>query len=183
MHLGFQSGFKTERFDRQRGEKIFSATFAGLLEADFRAPSCDYATFHKLVGMFTRGNETDIRQLYRVMCFNVLTHNRDDHAKNFAFLYTEDQGWRLAPAYDMTYSDTYWGEHTTSVNGKGKDITLEDMYKVGIEAGLPKKYCMDSLTEIQDAAKELEEYIRKPENKESAGISFEKRLEEFVNYH
>jgi hypothetical protein len=30
-----------------------------------------------------------------------------------------DNGWRLSPAYDLTYSDTYWGEQTTSVNGKG----------------------------------------------------------------
>ena len=52
--------------------------------------------------------------MYRIMCFNVLSHNRDDHAKNLSCIYTEEKGWRLAPAYDLTYSDTYFGEHKES---------------------------------------------------------------------
>ncbi len=46
--------FKTERFDRQNGQKIFTTTFAGVLEADFRAPSCDYETFMKLTRAITK---------------------------------------------------------------------------------------------------------------------------------
>ena len=151
--------FKTVRFDRKEGEKIFSITVSGLLEADFRAPSCDYATIMKLIRMLTKDNATDKEQLYRVMCFNVLTHNRDDHTKNFSFLYTNDGGWRLAPAYDLTYSDTYWGEHTTSVCGKGKDITEKDLIKVGTDAGLSTSLCIESLSEIQDKISSLSQYL------------------------
>ena len=38
--------------------------------------------------------------------------------------------YRLSPAYDITPGKTYYGEHTTSVNGKGKGITDEDMLEV-----------------------------------------------------
>lgn len=151
--------FKTERFDRQNGEKIFSITFAGLLEADFRAPSCDYETYMKLIRMLTRDNSADVEQMYRVMCFNVLTHNRDDHTKNFTFLHTNEKGWRLAPAYDLTYSDTYWGEHTTSVNGKGKDISEKDLVKVGTDAGLSKSFCDDCFRDIQEKTEALSCYL------------------------
>lgn len=151
--------FKTERFDRKKGEKIFSVTFAGLLEADFRAPSCDYDTYMKLIRMLTRDNVKDKEQMYRIMVFNVLTHNRDDHTKNFSFLYTEDKGWRLAPAYDLTYSDTYWGEQTTSVEGKGKDISDKDFIKTGRDAGLSKSFCMDCLNEIKEKTEALSRYI------------------------
>ena len=151
--------FKTERFDRKKGEKIFSVTFAGLLEADFRAPSCDYDTYMKLIRMLTRDNVKDKEQMYRIMVFNVLTHNRDDHTKNFSFLYTEDKGWRLAPAYDLTYSDTYWGEQTTSVGGKGKDISDKDFIKTGRDAGLSKSFCMDCLNEIKEKTEALSRYI------------------------
>src|SRR5690606_40466413 len=54
-----------------------------------------------------------------------LSHNYDDHTKNFAFLYNEsgiegDIGqWTLAPAYDLTFSQGM-GEHTTAFAGKGK---------------------------------------------------------------
>ncbi len=152
--------FMTERFDRRDGEKIFSITFAGLLEADFRAPSCDYATYMKLIRMLTRDNAHDKEQMFRLMCFNVLTHNRDDHSKNFSFLYTEENGWRLAPAYDLTYSDTYWGEQTTSVNGKGKDITDGELVKLGTDAGLPETRCKKVLSEIHSKTKSLDRYLK-----------------------
>jgi serine/threonine protein kinase HipA of HipAB toxin-antitoxin module len=38
------------------------------------------------------------------MVFNVLTHNRDDHVKNFAFRLNEEGGWELAPAYDLVFA-------------------------------------------------------------------------------
>ena len=151
--------FKTERFDRIGKEKVFSVTVAGLLEADFRAPSCDYSTFFKLIKILTRDNEKDKKQMYRMMCFNVLNHNRDDHTKNFSFLYTEEQGWRLSPAYDITYSDTYYGEQTTSVNGKGKDISDEDLISVGVAAKLTKKFCRETLDMIREESAVLSKYI------------------------
>lgn len=172
--------FKTRRFDRQGRDKIFTVTFAGLLEADFRAPSCDYATFYKLVGMLTRGNKHDAQQMYKIMCFNVLTHNRDDHTKNFSFIYTDDSGWRLAPAYDLTYSDTYWGEQTTSINGKGKDIKDKDMIDAGKDAGLSEAFCKDSLDDIKNNIKDILNYINGKNKKSNAHVSFEDRVSEFT---
>ena len=151
--------FKTERFDRQNGEKIFTATFAGILEADFRAPSCDYETFMKLTRAITKDNYVDKEQMFKIMCFNVMTHNNDDHTKNFSLQYTEDKGWRLAPAYDLTYSDTYWGEHTTSVNGKGKNILDEDLIYIGIASGLKENICKKHIYEIRENAQDLSQYL------------------------
>jgi len=172
--------FKTERFDRIQGKKIFSTSFAGILEVDFRAPSCDYGTFMKLIRAFTKDNKYDLKQLYQVMCFNVLTHNRDDHTKNFSFLYTEDLGWRLSPAYDLTYSDTYWGEHTTSVNGKGKDtdIHASDLIKTGTDAGLKADYCRNTLEKITEQTKSLEPYFDHPDFRKGISIPFRKRVSE-----
>ncbi|MCR5776160.1 MAG: type II toxin-antitoxin system HipA family toxin [Lachnospiraceae bacterium] len=141
--------FKTERFDRVGSEKIFSITIAGLLEADFRAPSCDYNAYMKLVKILTREDEEQLEQMFRIMCFNVFTHNKDDHTKNFSFLYNNSK-WELAPAYDMTYSTTYFGEHTTSINGKGKNILDNDMISVGVTAGMSKNTCKQIIEEIRD---------------------------------
>ena len=151
--------FMTERFDRNNGNKLLTITFAGLLEADFRAPSCDYSEYMKLIRILTKENMRDIEQMYRIMCFNVFSHNRDDHTKNFSCIYTENKGWRLAPAYDLTYSDTYFGEHTTSVNGKGKNIKDEDLIKIGIDAGLSKACCNTILEQIKTETMTLREYI------------------------
>ncbi len=148
--------FKTERFDRKDGEKIFSITFAGILEADFRAPSCDYSTYMKLVNILTKEDNKQLDQMFRVMCFNIYAHNLDDHTKNFSFI-RQDNKWSLAPAYDLTYSDTYFGEHTTSVNGKGQGISDEDLLKVGTDAGLKQNKCKEIIGEIKSNILMIEE--------------------------
>ena len=170
--------FKTERFDRHNGEKIFTITFAALLEADFRAPACDYETFIKLTRSLTKDADYDKEQLYKIMCFNVLTHNRDDHTKNFSFIHSNLNGWKLAPAYDITYSDTYWGEHTTSVNGKGKNITDQDLINLGVAAGLSDGYCRQCLNEIYEKTRALEQYLNPSHEKAVIHRSFHERLSE-----
>ena len=173
--------FKTKRFDRIGKDKVFSVSFAGLLEADFRVPSCDYEAYFRLVRVLTKDNSFDKEQLFRVMCFNVAAHNLYDHTKNFSFTYTGENGWRLAPAYDLTYSNTYWGEHTTSVNGKGKDITREDLIKIGTEAALSKGLCEKCIDEIEDGIKDLDKYLKSSSTRKRKKLPFEDRISDFQN--
>jgi serine/threonine-protein kinase HipA len=147
--------FGTVRFDRvgsgADAKKIHMVTAAALLEADFRAPCLDYHALMKLTRILTRENREDMENMFRRACFNVYAHNRDDHAKNFAFLYNENEKcWRLSPAYDLTYSNTYFGEHTTSVDGNGKNPGEKELLKVGMKAGLNKKVCTDIISEIRE---------------------------------
>ncbi len=122
--------FLIKRFDRGKEKKIHMISVAALLEVDFRAPTLDYSTLIKLTKILTN-NEDDVYQMYKRMVFNVLINNQDDHAKNFAFIFDENNNsYRLSPAYDLVRSKTYCNEHMTSVNGKGKDITVDDMLKV-----------------------------------------------------
>ena len=130
--------FLIKRFDRGvAGRKIHMISVAALLETDFLAPSLDYVTLIKLTRILTK-DEDDVLEMFRRMVFNVLIDNQDDHAKNFAFLYDEtSRSYRLSPAYDLTPGKTYFGEHTTSVNGKGKDIQEEDMLAVAKQTHIP----------------------------------------------
>lgn len=124
--------FLIKRFDRKSSKKIHMISAAALLEVDFRAPSLDYNDLIKLTRVLTK-NDDDAIEMYRRMVFNVLIDNQDDHAKNFSFIYDDvNKTYRLSPAYDITPGRTYYGEHTTSVNGKGKNITDDDMLNVAI---------------------------------------------------
>ena len=169
--------FKTKRFDREKGEKILSITFAGLLEVDFRAPSCDYDHFMKLVNVLTYEDKQQIEQMFRIMCFNVFSHNLDDHTKNFSFL-RKNNRWQLAPAYDLTYSNTYYGEHTTSVNGKGKGIQENDLLCVGIKAGLKMNQCKDIIKEIKNNIKILDQYLGKQQKNQLGQININEKIKE-----
>lgn len=143
--------FGTKRFDRVNGKKVHMISVAALLELDYEAPSLDYSELMKLVKILTDNNLNDILQMFRRMCFNVFAHNRDDHTKNFSFIYNEDEHkYRLSPAYDLTYSNTYFGEHTTSINGNGKNPTEEDLIYVGTKAGLNKTTCIKEISKIRE---------------------------------
>ena len=99
--------------------------------------------------------------MYRRMCFNVFAHNRDDHAKNFSWLYDKTQDcWHPSPAYDLTWSTTTFGEHTTTVNGNGKDPGLADLLAVGKAAQIPLKTCRQIAAEIQEKTHALEQRYR-----------------------
>ena len=157
--------FGTKRFDRAvdtRGEKkIHMLTAAALLELDFEQPSMDYHGLMKLTKILTNNNEMDLENMFRRMCFNVFAHNRDNHSKNFTFLYDEENdSWRLSPAYDLTYSNTYYGEHTTAVDGNGRNPGEKEILAVGIAAGMNKEKCLDIMKEIEASVKErLGEYL------------------------
>ncbi len=85
-------------------------------------------------------------QLFRLMCFNVYAHNQDDHSNNFAWLY--ECGWRLSPAYDLTYSTSFGNEHATTVCGNGRPAAT-DLLALAEKAGLPKKEAKNVADEIE----------------------------------
>src|SRR5690606_17756303 len=106
--------------------------------SDFRAPSLDYADFLYLTGALTRDLRVD-EKMYRLAAFNVLAHNRDDHAKDFSFLMVENGDWKLAPADDLTFFSGPHGEQHTMVLGEGRSPTIPHLVKLGLEAKLARK--------------------------------------------
>lgn len=154
--------FGIKRFDSDAdGKRIHMATAAALLEADFRQPCLDYHQLMKLTAILTENDSHDMENMFRRACFNVFAHNRDDHAKNFSFLYDDSSdSWKLSPAYDLTYSTTYYGEHTTSVDGNGKDPGASELLNVGTAAGLSHAKCRKVIEEIEEIVRsELGGYI------------------------
>ncbi len=110
---------------------------------------------------FAMDNAADVEQMYRRMCFNVFAHNRDDHAKNFSWLYDEHVDcWHPSPAYDLTWSTTYFGEHTTTVDGNGENPGLKELLAVGKAAGMARNTCREIAEEIREKTKGLEKKYR-----------------------
>ena len=109
--------FAVKRFDRQGDKKIHMVSVSGLMETSHRIPNLDYNQLMKLTFILTKSYE-EVEKMYRLMCFNVFAHNRDDHSKNFSFIYNDNEKvWELSPAYDLTYSNSIGGEHATMVAG------------------------------------------------------------------
>ncbi len=145
--------FGVQRFDRENGKKIHVATVAGLLHADASFPCIDYENLLKLCKLLTR-DMREVKKLARIMVFNVVMNNTDDHAKNFSFLLDENLQWKLAPAYDLA-PQRYTVEHMSAVNGKGKNICDDDMVKAASSVGVKKNFMREIIDEMRElAAKE-----------------------------
>lgn len=120
---------------------------AGLVHANFRLPALDYEDLLKVTNVLTRRND-DVLAMFRLAAFNVIFHNRDDHAKNFGYLMSESGDWRLAPPYDLTWSPGPGGEHTTAVLGEGKAPTVGKLLELAQRRGLKKTTAQEIVEEV-----------------------------------
>jgi len=138
--------FATERFDRIQNQKIHVTSAAGLLRADYRIPSLDYFSLFQLCQFLTRNNQ-ELWKLYRLMVFNFLIGNKDDHAKNFAFIYHNNE-WSLSPAFDILPCDGLNGYHTTTINNS-IEPQKEDLLLLAENVGLNKNKAKSIYEEIE----------------------------------
>ena len=143
--------FGVKRFDREGGRRLHVHTFGNLIESNFRIPSADYADLLKAASVLTRDHR-DVCKALRLMVFNVLAHNRDDHVKNFSFILDgEAKQWRLAPAYDLSCAVGPGGEHTMTLDGEGKAPGQAQMMSLAKKAGLSKKEAQGIIDEVRSA--------------------------------
>ncbi|HOO49738.1 MAG: type II toxin-antitoxin system HipA family toxin [Rhodospirillales bacterium] len=168
--------FATKRFDRTDSSgRLHMHTACGLLHSDFRVPSLDYQDLIKATMILTR----DIREaqkMYRLAVFNVLSHNRDDHAKNFSFLMDDSGTWKMAPAYDLTFSSGPGGEQSTMVMGEGKNPGVEQLLKLAEVADLSRADAQRIIDETVTVLQQWKELAK------SCGVSKAniKRIKEII---
>ena len=139
--------FGVKRFDRSDSGKIHTVSAAGLLHANYREPSLDYESLLKLCLKLTKNME-EVYALFRLMVFNVAIKNRDDHAKNFSFQFSDNE-WKLSPAYDLLPSQGFNGFHTTTINKNGEP-TQKDILIVAEKVSLNKQRVISIVEEIFD---------------------------------
>lgn len=152
--------FGVKRFDRDENGRKHMLTVSALLETSHRIPNLDYNDLMELTKNLT-SSEEEIKKMFKLMCFNIFAHNRDDHSKNFSFIYEENlKSWKLSPAYDLTYSYSIGGEHATTVNGEGRDPGLKDILEVAKKIDLDINYAKEIALNIEKiVSKDLKKYL------------------------
>jgi serine/threonine-protein kinase HipA len=142
--------FGVERFDRKQNQRFHVHTFGNLIHSNFRVPGCDYEQLLKTTRILTK-NQADVAAAFRLMAFNILAHNRDDHVKNFAFMLNPRDEWRLAPAYDLTFAHGPGGEHTMTIAGEGRAPNRAHIFRVAEGAGIGKRQANTIIDEVATA--------------------------------
>ncbi len=140
--------FATKRFDRVGDSRVHIHSVAGLTHSDFRFSTLDYDDLLALTLHLTKDVNEQIK-MFRLATFNLLTHNRDDHAKNFSFLLDKNHQWKLSPAYDLTFSYGPGEEHSTTYLGEGRNPTREHLEKLAEAHNIKNaKVIIDEIVEV-----------------------------------
>lgn len=163
--------FMTKRFDRENGKKLHMQSLGAMAHISYQLPGlCSYeaaAFYMKEIGISYK----EIEQFYRRMVFNCLAVNQDDHVKNISFIMDRSGKWKLAPAYDITFSydsaNKWLRAHQMTVNGKTTGISVGDLIEAGTKMEIKKKRCMDIIDEISRTVSSFEKYA------EQAGVKEE----------
>lgn len=156
--------FLTHRFDRTKdGEKLHVQTLAAL---DPGASSYE-ELFSTALALAVPSE--DKSQLFLQVVMNVLCGNVDDHSKNFSFIMDQSGNWRVAPAYDFTFTidpsaPRYVNRHSLSLGGKDHDITRADLLTLAREMDIKGPASIIDLA--LDAASEFHSFASQ------AGIPF-----------
>ena len=123
-----QNHFLTERFDRKEGQKLHTATL--------RALNGETVSYEQLFTACRRMRlpYPDMEQVFRRAVFNYLAGVCDDHDKNFSFILVPDGTWRLAPAYDVTFTvnlmNKFIGDrHVLTLSGQNRYVTHDDILR------------------------------------------------------
>ena len=139
--------FGAKRFDRKNGKRVHMISLSSLLETTYKIPNLDYKHLFQVIQKICV-DQDDLFEAFRRMTFNVLYPNRDDHGKNFAFLYNEKKkGYQLSPAYDITKTPRLV-EHQMTVLDKGNP-KQEDLLKLALEFNMSKKKCRDIIDKVE----------------------------------
>lgn len=124
-------------------------SLSGAIEAPWRLPS-SYDLFLRATLAITR-HADDLLAAFRRMVFNVLASNRDDHTRQHSYLMDAGGEWRLAPAYDLTYSAGPGGEHYLDIEGEGRNPTRSQVQTLGRRHGLSDATIKSVIEEVRVA--------------------------------
>lgn len=126
--------------------RLHMISASGLLDASFREPSLDYVDIVKATQVMCDPSEA--QKLIKRALFNYFITNQDDHAKNFAFLCSDNGDWKLSPFYDVIYSPSPYEQHTTSYGDDGLSPSQKSLEVMARHAGIKLKQVQEMADEI-----------------------------------
>ena len=128
------------RFDREQGRRLHALSANVALKA--AGESLGYPELAQLLRRrgVTQGDvhETQMRELFRRMVFNILIDNTDDHEKNHVLIATDAQHYELSPAFDVLPSGQALGYQQMRVGTQDAEATIENALSMATLFALKK---------------------------------------------
>ena len=144
----------SRRFDRtEDGKRIHFAsamTLLGLNDGDNATTGHGYIDIVDFIISGCTDVDTNLRELFRRVAFNICVGNSDDHFRNHGFLLTA-KGWTLSPAYDM--NPTQNDHQSLLINSKTNKSDLSILLNSCEEYMLAPEVAKGIINEVVTAVK------------------------------
>ena len=118
--------FLVQRFDRTSTDKRLhfasAMTLTGHQDGDDASTGASYLEIARVIMDHGAHTDTDLRELWSRIVFNMLVSNADDHLRNHGFLLVPGMGWGLSAAYDMNSEP---GSHGLKLNVSEVDNAID----------------------------------------------------------
>ena len=132
----------SKRFDRtangRRRHFASAMTLLGLTDGNNAQTGNGYLDIVDFIVQSCCDVESNLRQLYRRVAFNIAIGNSDDHFRNHAFLLTP-RGWTLSPAYDLNPTQNEYQALLINATTNHADLNVlldsSEEYMIGKDEG------------------------------------------------
>lgn len=119
-------------------------------------------------------------KVLRLAAFNVYSHNRDDHSKNFSFLMNKKGEWKFSPAYDLTFSSSSHGHHSTLVAGESLNPGKKQLMELATIFGLKKGNQI--IEEVKDATNNWTQFAREAGVSKTSERIIDKTIQQLIKF-
>lgn len=134
VRLATEHALAVERFDRVDGKRVHCISACTLLRSitpGGEDPEFGYPQLARGLKLFANVNtlDTQLRELFRRMVFNILVANTDDHEKNHSLVCTitgRTMRMDLSKAYDIVPTGSGATEHEFYISETSKEPCLEE---------------------------------------------------------
>ncbi len=167
IQLAGANAIAIRRFDRERKQRIHSISAGTAIRAATASgaePEMGYPELARILRRIgiTRDdtNQRDARELCRRMVCNILLDNTDDHEKNHSLLVASpfaNGRLKLAPAYDVSPTNSGQGYQEFICGAQGRDSTLDNAMSQCDAFGLSP---MEAATEVANVIKVVNTWRR-----------------------
>jgi len=176
----------TQRFDREKNEKLASEDLCqlteNLTEHKYRG---SYEKTGKIISKYSSQPGFDALKYFELILFSFIIGNADMHLKNFSMLENIDGSFILSPAYDLLSTflviDNEEEQMSLTINGKKNRIKLNDLDTLAKNLSLNEKQKENIYQKFLKKRKNIEWWIKNsflPNNqKEKLQNLIDKRLE------
>lgn len=140
--------FLTYRFDRIKDQRFHMHSFAGLMHIDPADTTNDYIDLLRCA-IKLNISSSQIEQIVKLMLFNAIFGNKDDHAANFSFLMNNIGKWAFAPAYDLTYSSNGYHQMYVGVNVLNR-MSCNKLYEILKPFNITETFLKENIKKMID---------------------------------